>query len=234
MLQILLATVLAQAAPPVTTPASCTAQYRAQPHQTQAGAKTFGRTCLIEQGAKPRQVTAAEVDRLLLGIVHDDDPLTHVVPADVASFCPRYAALAAPDRARFWRRLLGAIVKPESGYNTAALYWEPSTPAEYSIGLLQLSLINESHYHCGMKSEADLTDAAFNLRCGAIVMRERVSAIQPGEQPRIGGDGSYKRRFAARYWSTLQDRSTAPAGAPAVGARGRIIATARATPGCSG
>jgi hypothetical protein len=178
---------------------SCTEQWRAHGHTTQAKAKAFAKSCLKKQGGIEQQLNFKLVMQKLNTLLAADQPLTALEPADVATFCPAYKRQSREGRAVFWRTLFATIAGPESGYNTATPYWETGRQQQYSIGLLQLSLSNEGNYKCGFKSEADITDPDRNLSCGIRIMTKR---IRMGGV--IGGDKAHFDKGGAAYWSTLR------------------------------
>ena len=51
-------------------------------------------------------------------------PLVKLVPADVQSFCPRYASLPQQQRSQFWVALFSAMAKPESNFQPQSFYQE--------------------------------------------------------------------------------------------------------------
>lgn len=205
---------------------SCTAQMKARGFTTQADAKAFGKACLAKQGAVPRTLTRSDVLKLLEPIVHPDSPLTRIVPADAALFCPAYPRLGSTDRALMWRTMLTAMARPESNFKVAEPYWEVDQK-QYSLGLLQLSLADEGAYKCGLRTEVDLTRPETNLACASKIMTRLVS-----RDSRIGGDSAHLKRGGARYWSTLKERKITPPGAPPADARDEVIAAVRALPVC--
>lgn len=203
----------------VAASASCTAEWRAR-GGSQAEAKAFAAECLRRSGGVERTLSAAEVDRLLVPLVTPGSELARLVPADVAAFCPDYAAASPDGRAAFWRALIAAMVPPESARKTATAYWEGGTLQQFSIGLLQLSLTDAAGYGCSFRTEAEITDPEANLACGVRIVTARVR-----RSSRIGGDAAHPSAGAAAYWSTL--RVTSPA-------RAQIIAATSALPACGG
>lgn len=206
--------------------ATCTQQMRDRGFTTQADAQAFGRACLLGQGAVAKTLARADVLQALEGLLPADHPLAAKTPADAATFCPNYAALPAAGRAQVWRTLLAAMARPESNFRTAEAYWEVGQ-AQYSIGLLQLSLADNPRYQCGLRSEVDLTDPAVNLACAIRIM----TRLQDRDG-RIGGDPAHLQLGGARYWSTLRERATTPPGAPPADARDEVIAATQRVPGC--
>lgn len=210
----------AASSPPSLT-ASCTLQMKRRGFTTQGDAKKFGRSCLVAQGARLQTLKRAEVMALAADVIGADHALAKSTPADAKTFCPNYAQLPQEQRAVVWQSLLTAMARPESNYQAAEPYWEVDQD-QYSVGLLQLSLADEGGYRCGLKTEVDLTDPRKNLSCGARILARWV--VRDG---RIGGDPANLKLGGGRYWSTLRERKTTPAGAPPADARDEIISAVR-------
>lgn len=96
-------------------------------------------------------------------------PLTNVVPRDIATWCPSYPQNDSDDRASFWIGLLSAMAKHESTWNPAAVggggQW---------FGLVQISPATARGYGCGATSGAALQDGAANLSCAIRIMAHTV------------------------------------------------------------
>lgn len=177
---------------------SCTAQWRAHRHTTQAQAQAFAKKCLHAQGAVEQQFDRKTVARKLAALIDADKKLTALEPSDVGAFCPGYMLQDRKGRAVFWRTLLVNLTGAESVYNTAAAYWEEDL-GWYSIGLLQLSLADEERYRCGFKSEVDITDPNRNLVCGVKVVTMLVA-----EDGMIGGGAGHEMKGIGAYWQNLR------------------------------
>ncbi|MDX8534386.1 hypothetical protein RFM41_25000 [Mesorhizobium sp. VK25A] len=196
---------------------SCTAQWKSRGHTNQPAAQAFARNCLAEQGAVARMVDHKTVTRKLAYLIDAEKPLSGLEPSDIGVFCPGYLRQDRSGRAVFWRTLLADLVSAESVNSSSATYWEEDQ-SQYSIGLLQLSLSDEQRYHCGFKSEVDITDPDRNLACGVKIVTMLVSA----DGALGGGEGTEMKGIGA-YWQNLRRPS---------GARGRLIAATRAIPQC--
>jgi hypothetical protein len=194
------------AAPPVQARQSCTAQWHARGHTTQAEAQLFARKCLYAQGVVGKQLDVKIVTRKLTALLEADQPLTALEPSDIATFCPGYMQQDRNGRAVFWRTALAVLAGPESVYNTAATYWE-ADQGQYAIGLLQLTLADVGRYRCGFKSEVDITDPNRNLACGIKIVTQLV-----GEDGMIGGDAGHETKGAGAYWQNLRHPSAVRAG----------------------
>jgi len=205
------------AAAPAVSAQSCTAQWKGHGHTTQPAAQAFARNCLAAQGAVARNVDSKTVARKLASLIDAQKPLSGLEPSDVASFCPGYLLQDRNGRAVFWRTLLTGLVSAESVNNSAATYWEQDQ-GQYSIGLLQLSLADEPRYHCGFKSEVDITDPDRNLACGV-----KVVTMLVGDDGVLGGDAGHEMKGIGAYWQNLRRPSEV---------RGRLMATTRALPQC--
>lgn len=131
--------------------------------------------------------------------------LPHLVPGDVAAFCPRYDALNADERTQFWVALLSAMAKLESNFKPETKYVEKKIfDAQgrnvISRGLLQISIesANQKRYACGIKEALDLHRVDVNLQCAARIMHSWVAADK--RIATLNGEN----RGGARYWSVLR------------------------------
>ncbi|SDA97512.1 hypothetical protein SAMN02927914_05913 [Mesorhizobium qingshengii] len=188
-------------APPAEARQSCTAQWHARGHTTQAQAQAFARKCLHAQGALEKQFDNKTVTRKVTALIDADQPLTALEPSDVGIFCPGYMLQGRQGRAVFWRTLIANLAGAESVNNSAAAFWEADQD-QYSIGLLQLSLADEGRYRCGFKSEVDITDPDRNLACGIKVVTMLVRA-----DGMIGGGAGHEMKGAGAYWENLRQPS---------------------------
>jgi hypothetical protein len=110
---------------------------------------------------------------------------------DIAEFCPGYAAANEQSREICWLRLVGAVVKFESGFNPNDKFLEAN--GNWSIGLLALS----AHECPNAPTNEALRNPLKNLTCGIDMMAsliERDGFIA----------GPARARGAASYWSTLR------------------------------
>jgi len=205
------------AAPVVASEPSCTAQWKSRGHTTQPAAQAFAKNCLAEQGAVARMVDHKTVARKLAYLIDADKPLSGLEPSDIGVFCPGYLRQDRGGRAVFWRTLLADLVSAESVNSSSAAYWEADQD-QYSIGLLQLSLSDEQRYHCGFKSEVDITDPDRNLACGV-----KIVTMLVGADGAVGGGEGTEMKGIGAYWQNLRRPS---------GVRGRLIAATRAIPQC--
>lgn len=205
------------AAPVVASEKSCTAQWKSHGHTTQPEAQAFAKNCLAGQGAVAKMVDHKTVTRKLAYLIDAEKPLSGLEPSDIGVFCPGYLRQDRSGRAVFWRTLLADLVSAESVNNSAAAYWEADQD-QYSIGLLQLSLSDEQRYHCGFKSEVDITDPDRNLACGV-----KVVTMLVGADGALGGDTGNEMKGIGAYWQNLRRPSEM---------RGRLIAATRAIPQC--
>ena len=207
----------AEAAPVVASQPSCTAQWKSHGHTTQPEAQAFAKNCLAGQGAVTRLVDHKTVTRKLAYLIDAEKPLSGLEPSDIGVFCPGYLRQDRGGRAVFWRTLLADLVSAESVNSSSAAYWEEDQD-QYSIGLLQLSLSDEQRYHCGFKSEVDITDPDRNLACGVKIVTMLVSA-----DGALGGDAGNEMKGIGAYWQNLRRPSEV---------RGKLIAATRAIPQC--
>ena len=204
-------------APVVVSEQSCTAQWKSHGHTTQPEAQAFAKNCLAGQGAVAKMVDHKTVTRKLAYLIDAEKPLSGLEPSDIGVFCPGYLRQGRGDRAVFWRTLLADLVSEESVNNSAAAFWEADQD-QYSIGLLQLSLSDEQRYHCGFKSEVDITDPDRNLACGVKIVTMLVSA-----DGALGGGAGNEMKGIGAYWQNLRRPSEV---------RGKLIAATRAIPQC--
>ena len=205
------------AAPLFASQQSCTAQWKSHGHTTQPEAQAFAKNCLAGQGAVARLVDHKTVTRKLAYLIDAEKPLSGLEPSDIGIFCPGYLRQDRDGRAVFWRALLADLVSAESVNNSAAAYWEEDQ-GQYSIGLLQLSLADEPRYHCGFRSEVDITDPDRNLACGV-----KVVTMLVGADGALGGGEGTEMKGIGAYWQNLRRPSEV---------RGRLIAATRSIPQC--
>ena len=113
-----------------------------------------------------RQWTASAMRAVLTGA---GQPLTSVLPADIAQWCPSYGSNGPERRAMFWVGLLSAMAKHESTWNPAAVggggQW---------FGLVQISPATAQGYGCVASSGAALKDGAANLSCAIRIIAHTV------------------------------------------------------------
>ncbi len=120
-------------------------------------------------------------------------PLTAMVPGDMDSWCPGYAAADRPGREAFWVGFMSALAKHESTYRPAAVggggRWH---------GLLQISPATARGYGCRARSGADLRVGGENLSCAIRIMAVTV----PRDGVIVGNDGRW--RGVAADWGPLR------------------------------
>lgn len=110
---------------------------------------------------------------------------------DVAQFCPDYAQATRIQKEVCWLRIIGGIVKFESGFRPGEMYRERN--GVYSIGLMSLSPGECSN----APRTADLKDPIRNLICGVNMMSSLIA--------RDGYlDGPKGQRGAGTYWSVIR------------------------------
>jgi hypothetical protein len=139
----------------------------------------------------------SELDRL-------GQDLLDVIPADTATFCPKYKNLNYEQRKKYWIYIISAMAKFESGFKTDTSYTEDFNDSSganvVSRGLLQISIESSKGYDCGMATAKELHDPLKNLSCGVRILDRWV-----GRDGRIGGKIDSKWRGGARYWSVLRE-----------------------------
>ncbi|TPJ31910.1 hypothetical protein [Mesorhizobium sp. B2-8-3] len=204
-------------APVVASWPSCTDQWKSHGHTTQPEAQAFAKNCLAGQGALTKMVDHKTVTRKLAYLIDAEKPLSGLEPSDIGVFCPGYLRQDRGGRAVFWRTLLADLVSAESVNSSSAAYWEEDQD-QYSIGLLQLSLSDEQRYHCGFKSEVDITDPDRNLACGV-----KIVTMLVGADGALGGGQGTEMKGIGAYWQNLRRPSEM---------RGKLIAATRAIPQC--
>lgn len=139
----------------------------------------------------------SELDRL-------GQDLLDVIPADTATFCPKYRNLNYEQRKKYWIYLISAMARFESGFKTDTSYTENFNDSSgsnvISRGLLQISIESSRGYDCGLTSAQQLHDPFKNLSCGVRILDRWV-----GRDGRIAGKVDSKWRGGARYWSVLRE-----------------------------
>jgi len=118
--------------------------------------------------------------------------LTSVLPNDVATFCPAYAAQPPEARRAFWAGLLSSVAKHESGYNPAA-----KGGGGRWLGLMQIAPATWRHYGC----EGQMLDGGDNLSCAAKIVAKNVVR----DNAIAGGGGGW--RGVARDWMPMRSSS---------------------------
>lgn len=149
------------------------------------------------------QWTASAMRAVLTGA---GQPLTNVVPRDIAAWCPTYPQNDAETRASFWVGLLSAMAKHESTWNPAAVggggQW---------FGLVQISPATARGYGCGATSGEALKDGTANLSCAIRIMASTVprdgvvAAGMRGVAADWGPFHSSAKRADMAAWTTSQD-----------------------------
>ena len=132
-------------------------------------------------------------------------PLTQVVPRDIATWCPAYPRNDTNTRAMFWVGLLSAMAKHESTWNPAAVggggQW---------FGLVQISPATARGYGCGATSGAALKNGTANLSCAIRIMAHTVprdgvvSEGMRGVAADWGPFHSASKRAEMAAWTTQQ------------------------------
>lgn len=128
---------------------------------------------------------------------------------DVEHFCPGYRRASTRLREICWLRIIGGIVKFESGFNPRDTYQERN--GVWSIGLFSLSAGECSE----APSSSGLKDPIKNLTCGIRIMARLI------ERDRYI-DGPRNNRGAGSYWSVI--RGPYAVGKRRHGKKPRIIA----------
>jgi hypothetical protein len=119
-------------------------------------------------------------------------------PEDIDVFWTRYSAADDAGRQQFWLMLISAVARKESDFDPNCVFREPPPLNQASIGLMQLSLTDNS-YGCNFPDEKTIKDPARNLACAVRILERLV-----GRDNRIGGDATHRNKGAAAYWSTLR------------------------------
>lgn len=108
-------------------------------------------------------------------------PLVDLVPADIATWCPKYPTATEAERRAFWVGFMSALAKYESTYKANAVggggLW---------YGLLQILPSTARGYKCNVGTGAALKNGAANLSCAVRIMAHTV--------PRDGVIHGYKKR----------------------------------------
>lgn len=96
----------------------------------------------------------------------------------------------------FWQ----SVALPESAFNRRSTYNEPAPLNYQSLGLLQLSLEDESWAHCGFKTKQDVYHPIRNLYCGVKILNML--------QTKHAGKSIYWQ--GGQYWSVLRNPENWP------------------------
>ena len=118
-----------------------------------------------------RQEAPQWTGRTLIAVAGEDDKLAGVVPADITTWCPGYAAASLAERRLFWVGLLSALAKHESTWNPRA-----SGGGGKWIGLTQIAPSTARQYGCSARTSAALKDGSANLACAVEIMADNVAA----------------------------------------------------------
>lgn len=141
-----------------------------------------------------RPEAAEWTTRSLVAVAARDDVLASRVPADIATWCPRYPTASLPDRRAFWVGLLSAVAKYESSWNPRAA----GGGGRY-IGLMQISPKSAKNYGCDVTSVSGLKDGGANLECAV-----KLLAYQVDRDGVVAGKGN---RGIGRDWMPLRKSS---------------------------
>ncbi|WP_413561191.1 transglycosylase SLT domain-containing protein [Bdellovibrio sp. HCB209] len=140
-----------------------------------------------------------------LDVIGED--LLDVIPADGATFCPKYNSLTRDQRKNFWVYLMSQMTKYESSFNTNLQYTEDFDDSSgsnvISRGLLQLSIESGNAYGCGLKTASELHDPYKNLSCGIRILNRWME-----RDGRIAGQVSGSWKGGARYWAVLRSSNS--------------------------
>lgn len=119
------------------------------------------------------------------------------VAAAVKNLCPRYDALTAQQRARFWTLAMASVSFYESAFNPRTRFFEPPPLSKYSEGLFQLSLDDGGYgSSCDfLNNGRSILDPLHNIECAILVLDRQLVR---------------KREFFTPgyfyYWSVLRNR----------------------------
>ncbi len=120
-----------------------------------------------------------------------DHALDSVVPQDIATWCPGYAANSPSERRAFWVGLMSALSRYESGHNPSAVggggQW---------FGLMQISPATARGAGCDATSGDALKDPVANLTCAADIM---------GHAARRSGAAAVGRGGVTSDWGPMSD-----------------------------
>ncbi|MFK7879115.1 transglycosylase SLT domain-containing protein [Roseobacter sp.] len=92
-------------------------------------------------------------------------PLTNMVPEDIAQWCPYYEVADERARQAFWIGFMSALAKHESTYKPGAVGGDGKW-----FGLLQISPATARGYKCRAGSGEALKDGGENLSCAIRIM----------------------------------------------------------------
>lgn len=147
----------------------------------------------------------------LMAAIAGEEAMLDIVPADIADWCPAYAAAGTDQRAAFWAGLVSVLSWYESTHNPRAVggggRW---------FGLVQIAPATARHRGCAVGTGEALRDAEANLRCGVRIMAQNVvrdgvvARDMRGVAAEWGPFYSRPRREAMRDWVSAQDYCTRP------------------------
>lgn len=136
-------------------------------------------------------------------------PLSSIVPADIATWCPAYPEASRAERDAFWTGLLSTLAKHESTWNPDAVGGDGRW-----FGLVQISPGTARGYGCEARSGEALKDGPANLSCAIRIMAVTVprdgvvSAGREGVAADWGPFWSDRKRADMIAWTSTQPYCT--------------------------
>lgn len=141
-------------------------------------------------------------------------PLTSMIPADIAQWCPYYSETDEEGRQAFWVGFMSALAKHESTYQP----WAVGGGGKW-FGLLQIAPATARGYECRAGSGEALKDGGDNLSCAIRIMavtvpRDGVIFAQDPKWRGVAADWGPMRSPAKRrdiaQWMKKQPYCQAP------------------------
>ncbi len=117
--------------------------------------------------------------------------------ASLENVCPRYEALSAAQRARFWTLAMASMSFYESAFNPRTRFFEPPPLSKYSEGLFQLSKDDGGHGRaCDFFTNGrDILNPFHNIECAVQVLDRQIAR-----------KGEFFTPGYFFYWSVLRNK----------------------------
>lgn len=124
----------------------------------------------------------------MVAVAEHGEGLDSLVPHDIATWCPAYAANPPVKRRAFWVGMMSALAKHESTYNPRAV-----GGGDLWYGLLQIYPDTAQRYGCRATTGEALKDPEDNLSCAARIMnvtvaRDNAVAVHDGRWRGVAAD----------------------------------------------
>lgn len=141
---------------------------------------------------------------------------------DHRNFCDKYDQLDLDHKQLVWATMVAEIIRFECSFNPAEASVDVGTASDrntWSVGLLQLSVVDQESYRLPMGyTFDDLKDPVKNLRLGFAIMQQLIE-----KDGQISAGMTRNWHGLAKYWSTIR---------PGVGYLKEIQRATRKVAGC--